>query len=357
MKITPFFSKDDAPLIMAGPCSAESEAQMLETARMLQKHPRVKYFRAGIWKPRSHPGQFEGAKKTGLQWLKRVKDDFGMKTCVEVACRAHVEEALEAGVDLFWIGARTTVNPFLVEETAQAMAGSDIPVMVKNPVNPDLDLWIGAIERFHNHGITKIAAIHRGFSTFHKTKYRNEPFWEIVFELRRKIPDLPIITDPSHLTGNSKWVAELSQKALDLESDGLMLEVHPNPKEALSDKRQQIDFKEFDRLMNTLIFRRKNENRDLMSLSQLRAQIDEIDLEVIKLLADRMKAVDEIGRIKRQNSLTILQKERWNEVVASRLAFGTQEGLDKEFLLPILQLIHEESLKIQSNIFEGAGEE
>ncbi|MDR0365115.1 MAG: chorismate mutase [Bacteroidales bacterium] len=357
MNIESFFSESESPLIIAGPCSAESEDQMLQTACMLTKYPQIKYFRAGIWKPRSHPGQFEGAENMGLQWLQKVKKTTRIKTCVEVANRSHVRQALDADVDLFWIGARTTVNPFLVEEIAQAMKGCNMPIMIKNPVNPDIDLWIGAIERFYKHGITKIAAIHRGFSSFHKTKYRNESFWEIVFELHRKIPNLPIITDPSHLTGNSKLVAELSQKALDLESDGLMIEVHPCPKEALSDKKQQIDFDEFDKLMKSLRFRKKSENRDFISLSQLRTQIDEIDMEIVKLLSDRMKFVSDIGKIKRQNELTILQKDRWKEVVESRLAFGEQEGLDKDFLLKILHYVHEESLRIQSDIFDRKNDE
>ncbi len=343
------------PIIIAGPCSAESKEQVMTTAQALAKYPEVTFFRASVWKPRTQPGAFEGVGILGLDWLKEVKAITGLRTCIEVAGAAHVEQALAAGIDAVWIGARTTVNPFLIEEIAKALKGTDIPVMVKNPVNPDIDLWIGTIERFYRNDITRLAAIHRGFSGFHKGIYRNEPFWEMIFELRRRLPQLPIINDPSHLTGDSRLVPALCQKALDLEADGLMIEVHPCPEKALTDKNQQLTFEEFARLMQTLVYRKYNDDNIHTEILQLRTQIDEIDIELIKLLAHRMGLVKNIGNIKRQNQLTILQMDRWKDVVASRLNYGQMQGLDKEFLLKILQTIHEESVKVQSDIFEQKG--
>lgn len=353
MTFKPIFSKtSNHPVIIAGPCSAESEEQVISTAQALAKHPEISFYRASVWKPRTSPGSFEGVGAIGLEWLKTAKAASGLKTCTEVAGASHVEQALSAGIDAVWIGARTTVNPFLIEEIAAALKGTDIPVMVKNPVNPDIELWIGTLERFYRSGITQLAAIHRGFSGFHKGIYRNEPFWEMIFELRRRLPELPIINDPSHLTGNSKLVPGFCQKALDLEADGLMIEVHPCPTKALTDKNQQLTPAEFDHLMQNLVYRKASHDDIHTEIVQLRTQIDEIDVEIIKLLSHRMELVKKIGNLKRQNHLTILQMERWKDVVSSRLNFGDLEGIKKEFLLKVLQTIHEESVRIQSEIFE-----
>lgn len=323
----------------------------MATAQCLAQIAQVKYFRAGIWKPRTHPGDFEGAGDAGLEWLKEASATTGLKSCVEVANAQHAGKAVAAGIDMVWIGARTTVNPFLVEEIAQALRGTGIPVLVKNPINPDIQLWIGALERFYRNGVTQIGAIHRGFSSFHKGRYRNEPFWELVFEMRRRIPTLPIITDPSHIAGDSNMVAELSQQALDLETDGLMIEVHPSPKQALTDRKQQLGLREFATLIGALIYRKTHEDASIRELQKLRTAIDEVDMEIIRLLAHRMDIVRRIGDIKHKNRLTLLQKERWNEVVRSRLGYGELNNVDKGFLLKVLQNIHEESLRIQSDIF------
>jgi chorismate mutase len=335
------------PLIIAGPCSAESEEQILTAARTLSKHPEVDFLRASVWKPRTFPGDFEGVGSVGLEWLRKAKEETGLKTCTEVAHAAHVEQAVKSGIDMVWIGARTTVNPFLVEEIAEAVAGYNVPVMVKNPVNPDIDLWIGAIERFIRKGVDRIGAIHRGFSGYRKLMYRNEPFWEIVFELKRRYSALPIINDPSHLTGDKALVQVMCQKALDLEADGLMIEVHPCPEKALTDKQQQLDFSDFSDLLKTLAYRNPKEDIPSADILKIRTQIDEIDFEIIKLLAHRMELAQEIGKVKRENSMTILQMERWKDVIETRLNFGDTAGVDRDFLLKILQTIHEESLRIQ----------
>jgi chorismate mutase len=253
---------------------------------------------------------------------------------------------------MVWIGARTTVNPFLVEEIAEAVADYGVPVMVKNPINPDIDSWIGAIERFIRKGVEQIGAIHRGFSGFPKLIYRNEPFWEIVFELKRRYPTIPVINDPSHLTGDKALVQTMCQKALDLEADGLMIEVHPCPENALTDQKQQLTFSEFSNLLKSLVYRNHKEDIPSSDILKIRAQIDEIDFEIIKLLSHRMELVQEIGTIKHKNSMTILQMERWKDIVETRLALGDTAGIERDFLLKIWQIIHEESLRIQAGIFE-----
>ena len=335
------------PLIIAGPCSAESEEQILTTAYALAKHPQIAFLRASVWKPRTYPGDFEGVGAVGLEWLRKAKEATGLKTCTEVAHAAHVEQAVKSGIDMVWIGARTTVNPFLVEEIAEAVAGYNIPVMVKNPVNPDIDLWIGAIERFIRRGVGQIGAIHRGFSGYRKLMYRNEPFWEIVFELKRRYPNIPVINDPSHLTGDKTLVREMCQKALDLEADGLMIEVHPCPEKALTDQKQQLTFDEFSDLLKSLVYRTHKEDIPSADILKIRAQIDEIDFEIIKLLSHRMRLVREIGDVKHKNGMTILQMERWKDVVETRLALGDAAGVERDFLLKIWQIIHEEALRIQ----------
>jgi len=334
-------------LIIAGPCSAESEEQILTTARALSKHSEVDFLRAGVWKPRTSPEDFEGVGVAGLEWLRKAKAETGLKTCTEVAHAKHVEQAVESGIDMVWIGARTTVNPFLVEEIAEVVAHYAIPVMVKNPVNPDIDLWTGAIERFIRKGVKEIGAIHRGFSGFRKLMYRNEPFWEVVFELKRRYPTLPIINDPSHLTGDKTLIQAMCQKALDLEADGLMIEVHPNPEKALTDKQQQLSFADFSNLLKSLVYYKHKEDTPSTEILKIRTQIDEIDVEIIKLLSRRIALAKEIGAVKRQNHMTILQMERWKDVIETRLILGDTVGIRRDFLLKILQIIHEESLSVQ----------
>jgi len=346
-------NKSNYPLIISGPCSAESENQVMETARALAKIPEVKIFRAGIWKPRTRPGSFEGVGIEGLKWLQKAKQETKLLTAVEVASQKHVEEALKHQVDILWIGARTVVNPFSIQELASSVEGVDIPVMIKNPVNPDLSLWIGAIERFHMAGIKRIAAVHRGFYLFDKSPYRNAPMWEIPIELKRQIPGLPIICDPSHIGGERELLPEIAQKALDLEMDGLMLEVHTNPDEALTDPQQQIKPKELSQLLKLLVIRRETGNTEFQGkLDELRSEIDKIDAELIQILTNRMQLVDEIGNYKKDNNITILQLKRWSNIVKDRLARGVRSGINKDFLQKLLELVHTESIRRQTDIYD-----
>lgn len=332
------------PIIIAGPCSAESEAQVLETAHGLASKG-VKLFRAGIWKPRTKPGGFEGVGAPGLQWLKKVKEETGMYVSTEVATRAHVEEALKAGMDLLWIGARTTVNPFAVQEIADALKGVDIPVLIKNPVNPDLELWIGAIERIYGAGIHRIGVIHRGFSSYDKKMYRNLPLWHIPIELRRRMPTLPIFCDPSHIGGKRELIAPLCQQAMDLSFDGLIVESHCNPDCALSDASQQITPDVLDYVLNLLVIR--NETQTTENLSQLRGQIDTIDEQLLELLAKRMRISREIGVYKKEHNMPILQSPRYSEILEKRSNMGKSMDLSAEFVKEILKEIHEESVRQQ----------
>jgi chorismate mutase len=335
----------ERPLVMAGPCSAESEEQVIETARQLHKNG-IKIFRSGIWKPRTRPNTFEGVGSRGLPWLRRVKEEFGMLTAIEVANVKHVYESLKAGIDILWIGARTTANPFSVQEIADSLKGVDIPVMVKNPVNPDTELWIGALERINNVGIKKIAAIHRGFSTYNKTEYRNSPQWEIPIELRRRIPDLPIITDPSHICGNKELLLEVSQRSIDLNFDGLMIETHINPEKALSDAAQQITPEELKSLLNKLILRKSNiENALLLTtLEELRQEIDNFDDKLLDILNSRMSISRKIGEYKKKHNITILQASRWDELLNRRIKLAGKKGLSEEFITKIFKAIHQESI-------------
>ncbi|MGE5424149.1 MAG: chorismate mutase [Syntrophothermus sp.] len=339
------------PFVIAGPCSAETEAQVLSTAKMLAKIPQVKVFRAGIWKPRTRPSSFEGVGRTGLKWLRKVKEETGLMTTVEVAGPQHVKEALEAGIDMLWIGARTVVNPFSVQEIAEALTGKDVPVMVKNPMNPDINIWIGALERLNQAGINKLIAVHRGFSFLNHTPYRNSPMWEIPIELKRLCPDLPIITDPSHICGDTKLLFATSQKALDLEMNGLMIETHSCPPEALTDREQQITPEELKELLGKLIIREESGNIDFENhLEELRSEIDKIDEELIHLLAKRMDIVGEIGHYKKENNITILQIKRWKQVITDRMRKGEELGLSKEFLVKLLEALHEESIQRQIRV-------
>jgi chorismate mutase len=337
------------PLVIAGPCSAESEEQVMETAKALASKG-IKIFRAGIWKPRTRPGGFEGVGIDGLKWLKRVKTETGMHIATEVATAKHVSESLKFGVDILWIGARTSANPFAMQEIADALAGIDIPVLIKNPVNPDLDLWIGAIQRVYNAGVRRIGAIHRGFSTFDMKIYRNLPQWHIPIELHRQLPDIPILCDPSHIGGKRELIAPISQQAMDLNFDGLMIESHCNPDNALSDAAQQITPDALDSILDGLIIRDVNQSTE--NLTNLRKQIDEIDNDLLELLARRMSISNEIGLYKKEHNMPVLQEKRYGEILEKRILQAGEMGMSREFMKTILVAIHEESVRHQMEIMK-----
>ncbi|MDE7135979.1 MAG: bifunctional 3-deoxy-7-phosphoheptulonate synthase/chorismate mutase type II [Muribaculaceae bacterium] len=336
----------DMPLIIAGPCSAETREQVLSTARELGANG-IKIFRAGIWKPRTKPGGFEGVGEEGLEWLKEVKAETGMYTATEVANHSHVKAALDSDVDILWIGARTSANPFAMQEIADAIkdSGKDIAVLVKNPVNPDLELWIGALERIYNAGVRRLGAIHRGFSAYGKHLYRNLPQWHIPIELRRRLPHLPIISDPSHIGGRRELVAPLSQQALDLGFDGLIIESHCDPDSAWSDKAQQVTPDVLNFILNTLVMRDKNSNSE--NLTILRQQIDQIDNEILEQLNKRMSVSREIGKYKKEHRMPILQTNRFDSIMKSRVKLATEMGMSAEFMSTVLTAIHEESVRQQ----------
>lgn len=337
----------ERPFVIAGPCSAETEEQVMQTARGIAASG-VKIFRAGIWKPRTRPGCFEGVGVAGLPWLKRVKKETGMYVATEIASGKQVDAALAAGIDLLWIGARTTVNPFAVQEIASALRGVDVPVLVKNPVNPDLELWVGAIQRLHRAGIRRLAAIHRGFCSHEKKGYRNDPMWHLPLELRREIPTLPILCDPSHIGGKRELISPLSQQATDLRFDGLMIETHCNPQQAWSDAGQQITPEELDHLLSLLVIR--DANRPDESLSTLRCRIDHIDEQLLDLLAERMRVSCEIGTYKKTHHMPVLQAGRFNEIIEQRTKLGCSKSLNSQFVREILQEIHDESVRVQQNV-------
>lgn len=341
----------DRPLIIAGPCSAESEEQVMTIAAAL-KDKGVDYMRAGIWKPRTRPGSFEGIGEPGLKWLARVKNELGMKVGTEVAKPEHVELAMKYGVDCLWVGARTTVNPFAMQELADSMKGLDVPVLVKNPINPDTQLWIGGIERIANAGITKLAAIHRGVSTYEKSKFRNKPMWQMAIDLKRQMPNIPIINDPSHIAGTRELIEEVSQKAMDIGLDGLMIETHHTPDDAWSDAKQQVTpARLFEILGNLQIRKVATDNVEFnTSLDDLRAQIDRIDNELLEVLGERMGIVEQIGQYKSENSVTTLQVARWDALLADRVKAGDKLNLSADFIKDILKGIHKESIRIQSEI-------
>jgi len=343
--------KNPKPFIIAGPCSAESEEQMVETARGMDL-TKVSAFRAGIWKPRTRPNMFEGVGPVGLQWLRTVKQETGLLTATEVANVKHVYEALKAGIDIIWIGARTTTNPFAVQEIADALQGVDITVLIKNPINPDVELWVGAIERIARAGISKIGAIHRGFSRFEKSAYRNPPHWQIPLELRRMLPTLPIICDPSHIAGTTSLLEDISQRAMDLSYDGLIIETHCNPAVALSDAKQQITPYELTRMLGRLALRspETNDPTFIQNLEELRGQIDKLDVELIRLMGTRMKVSEEIGKFKKTQSITIFQAGRWDEIMKKSIDLGAAEGLSAEFIDSIFKAIHQESINHQTQI-------
>ncbi len=348
-----FQKKDNRPFLIAGPCSAETEEQVMAVAHGLAPLG-VDLFRAGVWKPRTRPGAFEGNGAVALPWLRRVKEETGLRTTIEVANGNQVYEALKHGVDVLWIGARSTVNPFSVQEIADALRGVDVPVLVKNPVNPDLDLWIGAIERIQQAGVTRIGAIHRGFSAYAKSKFRNAPYWEIPIELRRRMPDLPLICDNSHICGNREDLLEVAQQALDLNYDGLMTEVHTTPDAAWSDAKQQIMPFTYGELISRLIVRRETtDNAEFLEhIENVRHKIDEVDLELLNLLGRRMRFAEDIGRYKQRNNISILQANRWNEILEKAFAQGQQRGLSEDFVEKFLSAVHQESIAHQQSVMQ-----
>lgn len=345
------------PLLIAGPCSAETEEQLVATAHLLAATGRVSALRAGIWKPRTRPGEFEGIGSIGLEWLKRAKAETGLPTAVEVATAKHVEEALKAGVDILWVGARSTANPFTVQEIADALRGVDVPVIVKNPVNPDLSLWIGALERINNAGITKLAAIHRGFSSHEKSAFRNEPMWDLAISLKTHAPDLPIICDPSHICGNRELIPYIAQKALDLDMQGLIIESHIDPSVAWTDAKQQLTPAALDEIMGRLEVRKSEAGTPDVkdALSVLRNEIDKIDDLLIQKVAERMNIVEKIGTYKKDNGITILQVNRWEEILNKRVTYGSALKLSKEFTEKFLELLHSESIRKQTEIMNKDG--
>ena len=347
-------SKKERPFLVSGPCSAENEKQVIETAVELNRYG-VQVYRAGIWKPRTRPDSFEGRGTVALPWLRKVKEETGMLTTTEVANILHVKMALDAGIDILWIGARTTANPFAVQEIADVVRGSDIPVFIKNPINPDIGLWIGAIERINKAGIKKIIAIHRGFSTFQETKFRNTPHWQIPIELKRRIPELPLINDPSHICGRRDLLQDVSQKAMDLDFDGLFIESHINPEVALSDSNQQITPEALGKLINSLVIRKPEINGNGMNniLESLRGEIDVFDKSLIEILQDRMEISEQIGRLKKSKNVTILQTKRWSEIVDDRVTTGLVKGLSRNFIMKIYTAIHEESINWQNAVMRS----
>ena len=335
------------PLVIAGPCSAETEEQLLNTARILAAEG-IRIYRAGLWKPRTKPGGFEGVGEKGIAWMQRVKRETGMYTATEVATRQHVETALKGGIDLLWIGARTAANPFAMQEIADALRGVDIPVLVKNPVSPDLELWIGAIERIHNAGIRRLGAIHRGFTSIDKSLYRNHPMWAIPIELHRRLPSLPIFCDPSHIGGKRELIAPLSQQAMDLGFDGLIIEAHCTPDSAWSDKAQQVTPDALAYILRNLIIREQTTTTE--NLNELRAQIDKLDDQLLELLVRRMRVSRDIGQYKKEHDMPILQTQRYEELLARRAAQAVELGMDREFMRTVLQAIHEESVRQQMEV-------
>ncbi|WP_298950251.1 bifunctional 3-deoxy-7-phosphoheptulonate synthase/chorismate mutase type II [uncultured Nonlabens sp.] len=346
--------KLEHPIVIAGPCSAETEEQVLKIAHQL-KDTDVTYLRAGIWKPRTRPGNFEGVGAIGLKWLQKAKAETGLLTATEVANRAHVELALEHDIDLLWIGARSTVSPFIVQEIADALEGTDKVVLVKNPVNPDLALWIGAVERLHTANIKNLGVIHRGFSTYDKSKYRNNPEWQIAVDFQTRYPDIPLICDPSHITGKRDMILEVSQTALDLNFDGLMIETHFDPDNAWSDAAQQVTPDSLIQIFKDLRIRKEQDDEVgyQSKLSVLRAQMDIIDNSIIETLGKRMKTADAIGELKKERNVAVLQSKRWNEILGKMILAGEEQGLSEEFILRVFKAVHQESIVHQEKVINN----
>lgn len=348
MKIETIIAKK--PYLIAGPCSGESEFQMLKIAHEIKETSDV--FRAGVWKPRTSPGSFEGVGEIALKWLQKVQLETGLKVITEVATANHVNLCLEAGIDMLWIGARTTVNPFYIQEISEALKGVDIPVFVKNPIHPEMGLWLGALERLNKAGVNKLAAIHRGFYNYKKSAFRNDPKWEMPIKLRKEVRDLPIICDPSHIAGKASLIEDVSQTAMDINLDGLMIETHNNPSKALSDAQQQISPKELKNILNNLIFRDAKLRDEAFKdeLLEFRNQIDLLDYQIIELLNDRKKIVEIIANFKNKNKLTIFQIERWFEILKSRKSSAHTLKLDSQMVAEIFELIHKYSILTQTKI-------
>ncbi|MGB1450675.1 MAG: chorismate mutase [Marinirhabdus sp.] len=339
------------PLVIAGPCSAETETQVLQIAHQL-KNTDTTVLRAGIWKPRTRPGNFEGVGTVGLKWLQRAKEETGLRTTTEVANATHVDLALKHGVDILWVGARTTVSPFIVQEIADALRGSSATVLVKNPVNPDLSLWLGAVERLCTANVKNLGVVHRGFSTYEKTRYRNNPEWQIPIDLQTRFPDLPLILDPSHIAGRRDIIFDLCQTALDLNYDGIMVEVHHDPDRAWSDAQQQITPQALEQITENLCVR-KQEGEAIAfknKLATARTKIDVVDHKLIDILGKRMKISDEIGQLKRANNVAILQTKRWNEILGKMIRQGEEQQLSEEFILKIFKAVHQESINHQKKV-------
>lgn len=347
------------PLVIAGPCSAETPEQVFRTAEDLGKTGKVSLFRAGVWKPRTRPGNFQGIGEPALTWLVEAGRNANLPVTTEVANSHHVEAALKAGVDVLWIGARTTVNPFSVQEIADSLKGVDIPVIVKNPINPDLQLWLGAIERFSLSGVTRLMAMHRGFSNYGSEIYRNPPMWELPISLMTMLPKLPVLCDPSHIGGRRDLLLPIAQKAMDLGMQGFMIEVHPNPDQAWSDAQQQITPSVFSSLYDSLEIRslRLDDPTITNNLEELRARIDAIDEQIMKFMSQRQSVIEEIGCYKKEHDLTILQLERWREIVETRLQWANEMGLDLEYIKQYLQLTHSSSIRFQSSIMNSDTED
>jgi chorismate mutase len=344
----------DNPLLISGPCSLESEEQTLETAKLLAQDKRVFIYRGGVWKPRTRPGSFEGVGSIGLKWLQTVKKETGLPVGTEVANAQHTEEALNAGLDVLWIGARSTASPFVVQEIADVVKGTNAVVMIKNPVNPDVQLWMGAVERISQAGIKNIVAIHRGFTPFRETKYRNYPNWKTVIELRRLLPNLPIICDPSHIAGKREYLYEISQKAFDMGMEGLMLESHRNPSCAMSDAAQQLTPADLGKLLDKLVIRHENaDNPDFETrLDVLRNRIDALDSELMEILSSRVAIAKQIGQYKKENNVTALQMNRWTQLMESRITLGKKLDINETFVKILFQLIHEDSVRMQTEIMD-----
>ena len=355
MNIVPVFDTNKRPIVIAGPCSAETEEQVIATATRLANTGKVDMLRAGIWKPRTKPGLFEGIGTKGLPWLAQAKKITGMPITVEVATAKHVQDALQFDVDMLWIGARTTVNPFSVQEVADALRGVDIPVLIKNPINPDLELWTGGIERLQKVGIKQVGMIHRGFSSYGNTEFRNAPMWHLPIEMKRRFPDMPLICDPSHICGNRTLLQSVSQKSIDLDFDGIMLESHIDPDNAWSDAKQQITPEKFAEMLDALVWRHENtdEKEFVTALATLREQINHLDDELMTILGQRMKIADKIGEYKKNNNITILQTNRWNEILEKAFLKGDKLGLSKEFITKYYDAIHLESINHQNKVMNS----
>jgi chorismate mutase len=340
------------PYIISGPCSVESEKQILSTVQEIAKSGKVSIIRGGLWKPRTRPNSFEGVGFEGLKWLKQAGLEIGLPVITEVANAEHVDACLKNDIDMLWVGARTTVNPFSVQEIADALKGVDIPVFIKNPITPDLDLWIGALERMNSAGIKKLAAIHRGFSSFDKSTYRNDPMWEIPIELKLMCPELPLFCDPSHIAGDKELIPYVAQKALDMDMNGLMIESHINPLEAKSDAKQQLTPLELQELLTLLVIREKeSKNTEFINqLEQLRSVIDELDEELINKFSSRMAIIAKIGEYKYENNVTIFQLERWERILKNRSFLAEKAGLSDEFIKKMLELVHQESIRVQTKV-------